>query len=49
MGQKQEDIIRDFLAAWGDEQHRPDVERIVSMFATSDLTPSRNSTQSTGK
>lgn len=33
MGQKQEDIIRDFLAAWGDEQHRPDVERIVSMFA----------------
>ena len=33
MGQKQEAIIRDFLAAWGDEQHRPDVDKIVAMFA----------------
>jgi limonene-1,2-epoxide hydrolase len=33
MGRLQEDTIRAFLAAWGDEQHRPDVDRIVSMFA----------------
>lgn len=33
MAQRQEDIIRRFLAAWGDEQHRPDVDTIVSMFA----------------
>ncbi len=33
MGQQQETIVREFLAAWGDEQHRPDVHRIVSMFA----------------
>jgi limonene-1,2-epoxide hydrolase len=33
MGQKQEQIIREFLDAWGDEHHRPDVEKIVSMFA----------------
>jgi len=33
MGQKQENIIREFLDAWGDETHRPDVAKIVSMFA----------------
>jgi limonene-1,2-epoxide hydrolase len=33
MAKKQDDIIREFLAAWGDETHRPDVEKIVSMFA----------------
>lgn len=33
MGQKQETIVRKFLAAWGDEAHRPDVNTIVSMFA----------------
>lgn len=33
MGLKQENIIREFLAAWGDETHRPDVAKIVSMFA----------------
>lgn len=33
MGQKQERIVREFLDAWGDETRRPDVEKIVSMFA----------------
>ena len=33
MGQRQEAVVREFLAAWGDEQHRPDVDKIVSMFA----------------
>lgn len=33
MGQRQEAIVREFLAAWGDETHRPDIEKIVSMFA----------------
>lgn len=33
MGQKQEDIVREFLAAWGDGEREPDVEKIVSLFA----------------
>ncbi len=33
MGQRQEAIVREFLDAWGDEEHRPDVDKIVSMFA----------------
>jgi limonene-1,2-epoxide hydrolase len=33
MGQKQEGIVREFLAAWGDGEREPDVEKIVSMFA----------------
>lgn len=33
MGQKQEDIVREFLSAWGDGERAPDVEKIASMFA----------------
>ncbi|WP_066341483.1 nuclear transport factor 2 family protein [Azohydromonas lata] len=33
MGHKQEQTVREFLDAWGDETRRPDVEKIVSMFA----------------
>lgn len=33
MGLKQEGIVREFLAAWGDGVREPDVDRIVSMFA----------------
>jgi limonene-1,2-epoxide hydrolase len=33
MGTQQEDTIRRFLAAWGDETQRADVDQIVSMFA----------------
>ncbi len=33
MGLKQEAIVQEFLAAWGDENRRPDVDRIVAMFA----------------
>lgn len=33
MGQKQEAIVREFLAAWGDGERVPDIEKIASMFA----------------
>lgn len=33
MGQKQESIVREFLAAWGDGKRVPDVDKIASMFA----------------
>ncbi len=33
MGQKQEAIVREFLAAWGDGERVPDVDKIASMFA----------------
>src|ERR1700712_3285973 len=33
MGQKQEDIVRGFLSAWGDGERVPDIEKIASMFA----------------
>ena len=33
MGQKQEDIVREFLVAWGEGERVPDIDRIVSMFA----------------
>lgn len=33
MGQKQEAIVREFLAAWGEGERVPDARKIVSMFA----------------
>jgi limonene-1,2-epoxide hydrolase len=33
MGQKQETIVHEFLAAWGDGERVPDIEKIASMFA----------------
>ena len=39
MGQKQELIVREFLDAWGDETHRPDVEKIVSRKDNPDYGP----------
>ena len=33
MGHRQEAVVREFLAAWGEGLRAPDVEKIASMFA----------------